>query len=201
MFQRWAAIVLLFSLCALSASEAQPPGKKSDADTTTKSKSETKAATKTDDLKKYDDVITKEAKTSPGIFAVHRIGDKVYFEIPQSALGKLMLWQAEVAKGPPGVSWGGDTLGHNVIRWERRGNKIYLWQASFEKRAEGKNIQQAVNSANQEAIIGHFNVECEGKDRSAVIQATSMFTTDMADLSVKGAVGVGGGDRRRPLVD
>src|SRR4051812_36761081 len=53
--------------------------------------------------KSYDEVITKDAKTMPGFFAVHQVGDKVYFEIPQSALGRLMLWRAEVAKGPSGV--------------------------------------------------------------------------------------------------
>jgi hypothetical protein len=191
MFLRWATFIVLLSFSGLSMGD-DPPAKKKESDAG-KTKSESKEAAKADELKKYDDVITKDAKTYPGVFAVHRIKDKVYFEIPSSALGKLMLWQAEVAKGPPGVTWGGDTITINVVRWERRDNKIYLWQPSFAKRAEGKNIQHAVNSANQDAVIGHFNVECEGKDRSAVIQATSLFTTNLADLSVKGAVG-GGGD-------
>ena len=59
------------------------------------------------ELKKYEDVITARAKTSKGVFTVHRIDDKVYFEIPASAYGKLMLWTSEVAKAPPGVGWGG----------------------------------------------------------------------------------------------
>ena len=41
-----------------------------------------KAAPKKDTLKKYDDVITKDAKTQPGIFAVHRIDDKVSSRSP-----------------------------------------------------------------------------------------------------------------------
>jgi hypothetical protein len=142
--------------------------------------------------KKYDDVITKDATTSPGVFAVHRLDDKVYFELPADAFeNKLMLWQAEVAKGPAGVSWGGKSLGHRVVRWERRGNKVLLWQVSFDKRADGKAIQKAVDSANMDSIIFSFNVEAEGKDRSTVIEATSLFMTDVADFSVKGAVGGG----------
>ena len=36
----------------------------------------------------YEQVITKDAKTDEGVFAVHRIRDRVYYEIPKSELGK-----------------------------------------------------------------------------------------------------------------
>ena len=45
------------------------------------------------------------------------------------------------------------------------------------------------NSANNDTIVASFPVEAEGKDRSTVILVTPMFTTEIADLSVKGAVG------------
>ncbi len=140
------------------------------------------------EIKKYDEVITKEAKTTSGVFLVHRLDDKVYFEIPRDALGKLMLWTIEVVKGPAGVSWGGQALGNRVVRWERRGNRIYLWNVVFDKRADGKAVQRAVDSANMDTILLSFPVEAEGKDRSAVIQTTSMFTEDVPDFSVKRAV-------------
>jgi hypothetical protein len=154
------------------------------------------------ELKKYDDVITKDARTSTGVFLVHRIDDKVLFEIPRHNLGKLMLWTIEVAKGPAGVSWGGQSLGNRVIRWERRRNKIYLWNVAFQKRADGKSVQRAVDSANMDTILLSFNVEAEGKDRSAVIDVTSMFISDIADFSVKGAVsGAGGIDDSRSFIE
>ncbi len=140
-------------------------------------------------IKKYDDVITKDAQTFPGVFAVHRVEDKLYFEIPQTGFDQPMLWQAEVAKGPPGVSWGGKALGTSVLRWERRGKKVYLWKIAYAKRAGGKAVQIAVDSANNDTIVASFPVEAEGKDRSTVILVTPMFTTDFADLSVKGAAG------------
>ena len=37
-------------------------------------------------IKPYDQVITAEAKSTPGLFIVHRIDDKVFFEIPESAV-------------------------------------------------------------------------------------------------------------------
>jgi hypothetical protein len=152
-----------------------------------------KAAAKADKPKKYDEVITKEAKTSPGVFDVHRIDEKLYFEMPNIAFGRLMLWRTEVAKGPPGVSWGGMEVGSSVVRWDRRGNKVYLWKVGFAKRGEGQSIRTSVESASQDTIVAAFKVEAEGKDRSSVILATPLFTTDMADLSVKGAVGSAGG--------
>jgi hypothetical protein len=155
--------------------------------------SEKPAAAKPNEPKKYDDVITKNAKTFPGVFTVHRIEDKIYFEIPTDGFDRLMLWQAEVVKGPAGVSWGGQAIGRNYLRWERRGNKVYLWQASFAKRGDGKAIQSAVDSANLGTIILSFNVEAEGKDRSTVINATPLYLSDVVDLSVKGAVGGGAG--------
>lgn len=144
------------------------------------------------DLKKYDDVITKDYTTQPGVFAVHRQDDKVYFEIPQDKLGRLFLWQAEVAKGPGGGSWGGASLGNAVLKFERRGNKIYLWRVGFAKRSDGKAIQAAVEAAATDSIIAAFSVECEGKDRSAVINVGDAMINGFPELSLTRAAGGGG---------
>jgi len=99
--------------------------------------------------KSLNEVITKDAKSFPGVFTVHRIDDKVYFEIPKDGFDRLMLWQSEVVKGPgrhqPGAA---SRLAAITSAGERRGNKVYLWQVSFAKRGDGKAIQSAVDSAN-----------------------------------------------------
>ena len=47
-----------------------------------------------------------------------------------------------------------------------------------------------------------FNVEAEGKDRSTVINVTQLYLNDNMDLSIKGAVGSGGGiDPNRSYLD
>jgi hypothetical protein len=186
--KRLAVLALVLLLAVLASSRAQ------DASKSAPSKGpKGKAAATSNKPKKYDEVITKDAKTMPGVFAVHRIDEKLYFEIPEEAFGRLMLWRTEVAKGPPGVSWGGMSIGNYVVRWDRRGNKVYLWKVGFAKRADGKAVRSSVESANQDTIAAAFKVEAEGKDRSAVILATPLFTTDMSDLSVKRAVGSAGG--------
>src|SRR5262245_34339689 len=146
-------------------------------------------AAKAGDLKKYDDVITKDFTTQPGVFAVHRHEEKVYFEIPQDKFGRLFLWRAEVAKGPGGGSWGGADLGHAVLKFERRGNKIYLWKVGFSKRSDGKAVSAAVEAAATDSIIASYPVECEGKDRSAVINVSDVVVNSFPDLPISRAAG------------
>jgi hypothetical protein len=200
MYKRLFSAALLLSLAAFPSSTLLAQ-KKTPTDTK-KTEIKTPLPPKAGELKKYDDVIPKTAKSLPGVFTVHKVDDKVYFEIPQDAFDKLMLWQAEVVKGPSGVTYGGYSLGSRYLRWDRRGNKVYLWQVSFAKRGDGKAIQAAVDSANMDSIIYSFNVEAEGKDRSTVINATALYTTDIMDLSVKRAVGSGGAiDANRSYLD
>ncbi|MBX9579456.1 MAG: DUF5117 domain-containing protein, partial [Gemmataceae bacterium] len=198
---RFAAPALAVLLGWFSAGPAQEPKDPPKKDPPKKAPAEApaprpigKAITppKAGDLKKYDDVITKEAKTQAGVFAVHQVGDRVYFEVPQDALGKLMMWRAEVAKGPGGNSWGGAELGTAVLKWERRENKIYLWKVGFKKRHDGKAVQAAVEAAATDSIIAVYDVQAEGKDRSAVILVTPLFFRGLPDLSIARAAGGGG---------
>ncbi len=170
---------------------SQPPTKKGEAG---KLPQKSSAPAKAGELKKYDDVITKDFKTLPGVFAVHRREDKVYFEIPQDTLGRLFLWYAEVAQGPGGSSWGGAQIGEAILKFERRGNKIYLWRMGFAKRARGSNaLQASVEAAATNTIIAAFNVEAEGKDRSAVINVSDAMINGFPELSLTRAAGGSGG--------
>src|SRR5688572_24416254 len=47
--------------------------------------------------KPYKDVVTEEAKTQKGVFKVHRIDERVLWEIPEALLGREFLWQIEIA--------------------------------------------------------------------------------------------------------
>jgi hypothetical protein len=143
------------------------------------------------ELKKYAEVITSKAHTSQGAFTVHRVDDKVYYEIPADLYGKLMLWTTEVAKAPNGVAWGGSALGSRVVYWQRRDNRVYLWLVSFEKRGDGKAVQRAVDSATMGSIVKSFSVEAEGRDRAAVIDVTSLFTSDVPEFSARRLIGAG----------
>src|SRR5580698_2697508 len=56
----------------------------------------------------YDRVITKEAKTTKGVFTVHLLRDRYYYEIPKSELGKEFLWNSQIAKTGNGAGYAGE---------------------------------------------------------------------------------------------
>ena len=61
-------------------------------------------------MRPYDRVITKEAKSDQGIFTVHRIKDRLYYEIPRAELDKEFLWVTQIAKTTVGEGYGGQAL-------------------------------------------------------------------------------------------
>ena len=48
----------------------------------------------------YDDVVPASAQTDPGLFDVHRVDDRVLFEIPDSVLGRDMAVMSRIAQAP-----------------------------------------------------------------------------------------------------
>ena len=59
----------------------------------------------------YERVITKDAKSDEGVFTIHSIKDKVYYEIPKSELNKEFLWVSQIARTTLGVGYGGQAAG------------------------------------------------------------------------------------------
>lgn len=157
--------------------------------------------TKAGEPKPYKDVITAEAKSDKGLFTVHRIDEKVYFEIPANMLGKDMLWQTEIAETTAGSGYGGRAIGSRLIRWSRRNNTIYLRSVSYAMRGDNKTaIQKSVDAANVSPILAAFQVEAEGENKSAVIDATRLYAGDAGPIPVGPFVG-GGADASRSFVD
>ena len=80
----------------------------------------------------YDRVITKDAKSDEGVFTVHRIRERVYYEIPKEQLGKEFLWVTQIAKTTVGQGQGGQALGNRVVKWARRDNRVLLKNVAFD---------------------------------------------------------------------
>src|SRR4051812_46468587 len=86
---RWLAflLLLLFTSSALARGEfpkpkKSEPSKKTEASQKTNDVKKAEEEKKPDPIKPYNKVITKEAKSERGLFMVHRVEDKFYFEIP-----------------------------------------------------------------------------------------------------------------------
>lgn len=154
----------------------------------------------------YNRVITSEAKTRRGLFNVHRVGDKLYFEIPRRELDKDMLivgrYARAAAANPMPTNgfgeYGGDEFGERTLRWDRQGNHVILRSPSFAVTADTSlSVYKAVQNSNYAPIIAVFNVDAYGPDSAAVIDVTRLFTTLVPELAaIKGTI-----DERRSFVE
>lgn len=150
----------------------------------------------------YDRVITKDAKSKPGVFTVHQIKEKWYYEIPKSELNKEFLWVSQIARTTLGAGYGGQPLGNRVVRWERINNRILLRDVNYSVVADPKTpVAKAVQAANNDTILRSFNIEAFGKDDAAVIDVTPLFTSDLFELSARQFLRATTMDATRSFVD
>jgi hypothetical protein len=125
----------------------------------------------------YDRVITSEAVTSEGLFKVHRVDDKLFFEIPTAEFGREMLVTARQDEG------GFGSRGNRTMVWEREDDKVHLRSVSFAMRAdEDRAIFQAVSAISRGNIIAVFDIASFGADSAAVIDVTRLFTTNIPEF-------------------
>jgi hypothetical protein len=155
------------------------------------------------DPQPYDKVITKEAKTKKGVFTVHQVKDKYYFEIPKNELGKQFLLVSQIAKTTIGVGYGGQELGSRVVYWELSGNKVHLRDVNYSVVADPKTpISQAVSAANNSSIIMTFAVAAFAADKSSpVIEVTRLYSTDVFELSARQRLNATTMDASRSAID
>jgi hypothetical protein len=134
----------------------------------------------TPQVRPYSRVITSEAQTERGLFITHRIGDRVYFEIPRTELGREQTVMIRTAAGGTsgGFFGGGQT---RFVRWDLEGNRVLLREQTYDFTAEpGTAIERAVSAMRAGPILLAFNVESWGPDGAPVIEVTRLFTTNVA---------------------
>src|ERR1041385_7737727 len=154
----------------------------------------------------YDRVITKDAKTSEGIFKVHKVrergSDTYYYEIPPSELGKDFLFVGQIAQNTIGAGYGGQTVNEFVGRWERRENRVFLREITYDITAEpGEPIAKAVQAANNPSIIMSFPIAAYGPGEAPVIDVTRLFLSDVPEMSARARVRGRGMDASRSYIE
>lgn len=139
-------------------------------------------------IKDYKDVITEKAKSDEGLFTVHTVEDKYYFEIPVDILEREVLVVSRIAGTVKGLNFGGAGMKsrpQQVIRWQKVGDQILLRSVSYSSVASYEEpIYKSVKSNNTEPIIMVFDIKAIKKDTSKteqgyVIDVKPLFTTDV----------------------
>jgi len=150
------------------------------------------AAVKKDDKKKslikpFKEIITDKAVSDQGVFTVHKVDDKYYFEISDAMLKKEFLLVTRLTKAAAGMRSGtsgyaGDQIGQQVIAFEKGPkDKILLRSISHVDYAKDSTSQMynSVTRNNVQSIIKSFDVKAYGINKnSSVIEVTDVLNSD-----------------------
>src|SRR5689334_13914095 len=85
-------------------------------------------------IKPYNELISVKATTQNGLFKVHKVDDRYYFEIANTILNKDILIVNRISKAAEAfrpsqglLGYAGDYIGENVVRFEKGpGDKMFL---------------------------------------------------------------------------
>jgi hypothetical protein len=119
-----------------------------------------------------------------GMFTVHVVCDHVLWEIPLKMLGRDMLVNTEFAALSTGSDYvaPGSVVDSRVVRWVRRGNKVYLENVRYEMWAPNMaNLQRGVEEASLRTVVRAFDAVAEGADGAPIIDVTGLFATDVPE--------------------
>ncbi len=178
--------LIIFCLFISVAGIAQPGGAKPD----TSRKPILPPATK--GPKAYKEIITSKAVTDVGLFIIHKIDDKYYFEIPDSLFNREILVVNRISKAAAGMrsngsffGYGGDQIGQNVIRFEKGPNdKIFLRNISFAEYSKDSTspMFSSLSNSNIQPIANSFDIKAFSKDSSGVVIDITDFISGDNDV-------------------
>ncbi|NDC41419.1 MAG: DUF5117 domain-containing protein, partial [Chitinophagia bacterium] len=138
--------------------------------------------------KPFDKVITDKAITKKGLFNVHKVDEKWYFEIPDSLLNREMMVTTRFVKtaGGGGI-YAGELENEQTIIWEKGPNKnIFLRVVTLLSQADSNTqIYKAVTNSNLNPIAEVFEIKAYNKDTTGyVIDVSDFFKGDNQPISL-----------------
>ncbi|MFM6976958.1 MAG: zinc-dependent metalloprotease [Sphingobacteriaceae bacterium] len=159
-------------------------------------------------IKPYKEVITDKAKTDKGLFKVHQLDGKYFYEIPDSLFGREMLVVTRYAKTPTedGI-YGGEELNEQVWKWQKKDKQVFIRIPSYDNvAAPGTDMYQSVKNSNLDAILASFDIKAINKDSgSVVVDVTDFYAKDVLSLglpqSVRTKYKISTLDETRSLID
>ena len=153
------------------------------------SKDPKKDEKKKNGIKDYTEVITEHAVSDDGLFIVHQVDEKFYYEIPFDLFDKDMLLVSRISKIPSGLGGGyinaGSKTNEQLIRWTRIRNSIHLKTVSYNNVAsDSLPIHISVVNNNYQPTIAAFKIAAFSPDSTAaVIEVNDLFLSDVPAIS------------------
>lgn len=141
--------------------------------------------------KPYKEVITDKAVTHAGLFTVHKVEDKFYFEIADSLMLREFMAITRFGKTAGGGVYGGELANQQTLQWEKGpSNTLFLRVVTLVSMADSTNkIYKAVRNSNVNPIVAAFDIKAFGKDStSVVVDVTDYFKGDNQIVSIPPAI-------------
>jgi hypothetical protein len=138
--------------------------------------------------KAYGKVIPDDATRDEGLFVVREGEDKIFWEVPDSLIGRDMLWLTRVAAAAEDLSpftTAGSNIHQYLVRFERRSDRLLL-------RAQGTRyvvdsmlpIALSVKANTFAPILQAWDIEALTEDSTGVvIDVTSFLNGDVISIS------------------
>ena len=194
------AVLLLQSMVVFSQDKKT---KKKDAAKTENEAKKDSTASKSD-ITAYNDFI-KDAVTKDGLFKIHTIKEKIYFEIPNEVLGKDLLIVNKISSVPAQINNAGINKGINyenkLIRFYKDVKNNKVWAKTFDPQIsvnKKDNIARSVRDNYVESIIEGFEIKTYGKDSAVVVQVNNVFNgTSKSFNNLFDNIGMGGSVRTK----
>ena len=194
-------VVLLFQSMAVFSQDKK--SKKKDAAKTENEAKKDSTASK-GNTAAYNDFI-KDAVTKNGLFKIHTIKEKIYFEIPNEVLGKDLLIVNKISSVPAQINNAGINKGMNyenkLIRFYKDVKNNKVWAKTFDPKIsvnKKDNIALSVRDNYVESIIEGFEIKTYGKDSAVVVQVNNVFNgTSKSFNNLFDNIGMGGSVRTK----
>lgn len=131
-------------------------------------------------IKPYKEVITEKAITVNGLFKVHKVEGRYFFEIPDSLLNKDFLIVNRISQGPAEgrmdadfFGYAGDEIGEIEIQFAKGGNnKLFIKELSYIERSKDSSANGMYHSLHHSSlptIMAAFDVKALTPDSSGVV--------------------------------
>lgn len=133
-------------------------------------------------LKAYNDIISAKAISKSGLFKVHIVDDRYYFEIPDSLLNREFLFTTRLSKVATGSPrFGGEVMNAMIVSFEKAANdKLFVRAVTNVAQSNSTDmISRALRNATVDPIIMVLDLKTRGTDgKSSVIDFTDFFLKD-----------------------
>ncbi len=181
-----AGLLLGLSACAITPAPTPAPGAGTPARTASGGQDSSRpgGAGASQAPRPYRQVVTDRAVTQDGIFRVHRIAERLLFEIPASELGREMLLisrPVESTLQDPGGFFGGGMRA--IVQWERDGNRVILRAKQHNLVADTTSpIWRQVAGFRKGPVLATYNVAAYGPDSAAVVDVSDLFLSNIPEM-------------------